>query len=336
MFACGRQGGGRYVGADASQRLRTAARQRKRGGSPSFEYGGTVRTSAIATLLSGVVVIGIAGAAPASAATTCHGEPATIVGTTGRDVLQGTNGRDVIAGLGGGDKIFGAGGDDVICGGSGADQIRGNAGSDLIAAGSGADDVRGYRGVDQLEGGTGRDRLLGGADDDVIEDSGFGPDWIDGEKGYDFVSDRINWGDGHVVNGGAGQDYLLLHTDQTGHDARRRGRTDLRSGVTVIFERPRIHASILGFEEVALPQAPWSVYGSGAAETVYSADFLYGHHRFGLDARMRGGNDVIYGTVKKDVFFGGAGHDTVHDYGGVDVCHSIEVKRGHGKTACDR
>jgi Ca2+-binding RTX toxin-like protein len=286
-------------------------------------------------LLSGLVLTFV-GAAPASAATHCQGDRATIVGTSGSDSLRGTNGRDVIAGLGGGDRIFGAGGDDVICGGSGADYIRGNAGSDLIAGGGGADDVRGYRGVDHIEGGTGRDRLLGGEDDDVIEDKGFGPDWIDGQDGYDFVSDRINWGNGHVVKGGAGLDYLLLHSDQTGRDARRRGRTDLRSGLTVVFEQPRVHATILDFEELALPRAPWSVYGSRAAETVYSASFLYGAPRFALDARMRGGNDVVYGTVKNDVFFGGPGHDTVHDYGGVDRCRSIEVKRGHGGTPCDR
>jgi hypothetical protein len=210
----------------------------------------------------------------------------------------------------------------------------GNDGDDRLIGAGGADEIRGNRGVDHLEGGTGRDRLLGGKDDDVIADDGLGPDRINGQSGYDYVSDRINWGDGHIVEGGAGRDYLHLHSDQSGPDARRPGRTDLRSGLTVVFERPRIHARILGFEEIALPRASWTVYGSSAGETVFSAAFLGGTPRFAVDARMRGGNDKIYGTVKNDTFFGGTGHDTVHDYGGLDRCRSIEVRQGD--SPCDR
>lgn len=266
---------------------------------------------AIVMLGTASLAAGLVGVAPAAAATDCQGETATIVGTSGRDTLRGTAGDDVIAGLGGADRILGGGGADVICGDSGADYIRGNAG------------------VDDIEGGSGRDRLLGGRDDDVITDHGLGPDRINGQSGYDYVSDRINWGDDHVVKGGSGRDYLHLRSDQSGRDARRRGRTDLRSGVTVVFERPRIRATVVGFEEIALPRAPWTIYGSSVGETVFSASFLGGQPRFPLDARMRGGNDKIYGTVKNDVFFGGSGYDTVHDYGGVDVCRSVEVTVGH-------
>ena len=36
---------------------------------------------------------------------------ATIVGTSGDDVIRGTDGPDVVAGLGGNDRIWGLGGD---------------------------------------------------------------------------------------------------------------------------------------------------------------------------------------------------------------------------------
>ncbi|HYZ93642.1 MAG TPA: hypothetical protein VFA34_14815, partial [Actinomycetota bacterium] len=41
--------------------------------------------------------------APASAAPTCWGFEATIVGTEGADKIEGTSGSDVIVGLGGAD-----------------------------------------------------------------------------------------------------------------------------------------------------------------------------------------------------------------------------------------
>jgi Ca2+-binding RTX toxin-like protein len=59
--------------------------------------------------------LSLAAATPAGAATPiCNGEPATIVGTEGRDDIEGTSGRDVIVGLAGNDEIDGNGGNDVI------------------------------------------------------------------------------------------------------------------------------------------------------------------------------------------------------------------------------
>ena len=53
---------------------------------------------------------------------TCHGFAATIVGTSGNDLLIGTPGDDVIVGLGGNDNIKGWGGKDRIC----ADRPKGS------------------------------------------------------------------------------------------------------------------------------------------------------------------------------------------------------------------
>jgi Ca2+-binding RTX toxin-like protein len=91
--------------------------------------------------------------ADASAAPTCAGLPATIVGTPGRDNIRGTPGADVIVGLGGIDSIRGLAGNDVICGGRRFDEIRGGAGNDIII------DRRGSSSV--LWGDTGDDVLVG-------------------------------------------------------------------------------------------------------------------------------------------------------------------------------
>jgi hypothetical protein len=94
----------------------------------------------------------------------CGGLIATIVGTSGRDVLVGTAGRDVIAGLGADDRVSGRGGGDVICGGDGNDVIDGGPGDDGLTGGAGADTLIGSDGADHLIGGRARDSCLEGSD----------------------------------------------------------------------------------------------------------------------------------------------------------------------------
>jgi Ca2+-binding RTX toxin-like protein len=151
---------------------------------------------------------------PAPTKASCAGNPATIVGTPGKDLLKGTPGRDVIAGLGGNDKILGAGGNDLICGGDGNDYIVGGtgddylvgeAGNDRIYASTGRDNLYGGAGRDLLEGGTGDDRLYGGDGNDSLK-GGSGPDRLYGEAG----DDTLNGGPGlDILDGGPGQN--LVH-----------------------------------------------------------------------------------------------------------------------------
>lgn len=166
----------------------------------------------------------------------CSGQVATIVGTSGDDVLQGTAGPDVIAGLQGDDVILGAAGDDVICGGFGDDFLVGNDGFDVIfgaqgndtivaaggTSGTGLDDSAGGRffggqgddiifgsnrwdraqggpGDDRLQGFNGRDWLRGGADEDFLEGGGNIDDLHGGNQ-----NDIIEAGGGDIVAGGAG------------------------------------------------------------------------------------------------------------------------------------
>lgn len=144
----------------------------------------------------GVMAALLATATAAGAGTTvmCGGQVATIVGTTGSDVIHGTSGNDVIAALGGHDTVYGKGGNDILCGSHGNDKLYGGDGSDTLYAFNGADRLEGGKGYDTLFGGRGSDTLLGNN----------GQDTLKGGPGLD------------MLKGGAQRDTLQggLHLDQ--------------------------------------------------------------------------------------------------------------------------
>jgi len=100
----------------------------------------------------------------ALAVTTCFGQEATIVGTSGRDSLVGTDGPDVIVGLDGADSLVGKGGNDRICGNGSNDSL----------------DVTQSEGNDMLSGGPGQDLLDSDDSTDVLVD-----DVMRGDAGND-------------------------------------------------------------------------------------------------------------------------------------------------------
>jgi Ca2+-binding RTX toxin-like protein len=126
----------------------------------------------------------------------CLGETATIVGTTGKDVIVGTDGRDVIRGLRGNDVIKSVGGNDLVCGDKGRDKIRTGDGNDTARGGNNGDSMRGGDGDDLLRGGSGLDRILGEDGDDQL--FGGAPRGKRGGGG--------GGGPGNVCDGGAGTD----------------------------------------------------------------------------------------------------------------------------------
>jgi Ca2+-binding RTX toxin-like protein len=177
----------------------------------------------------------------------CGGRPATIVGTTGSDVITGTPGRDVIAGLGGDDQIYGLGQNDIICGGPGDDVIWAGAGNDLSFGGDGHDLIDSGPGNDTSDGGAGdrdgatfwdasgpitaslvtgtatgegsdtftnMEELHGGNFDDTLTGDA-GTNTLFGLGGNDVLSggdgnDTLSGGEGNdVIDGGGGQNDLV-------------------------------------------------------------------------------------------------------------------------------
>ncbi len=93
---------------------------------------------------------------------TCAGQPATISGTTGNDVIRGTSGNDIIQAFEGNDVVYGLDGNDIVCGGLGDDVLQGDAGVDRVLGDSGNDILRGGVHADALNGGIGSDICDGG------------------------------------------------------------------------------------------------------------------------------------------------------------------------------
>lgn len=130
-------------------------------GTPGETMSDRVRT---ALVLAGLLSWPLAVSTPASAAETCDGQAATIVGTESDDTLEGTDGPDVVVALGGNDKLLGLGGADVLCGGEGRDVLDGGTGDDRMFGE--LDGIVPGRGMEDLTDG---DVLLAGPGDDHLD-----------------------------------------------------------------------------------------------------------------------------------------------------------------------
>lgn len=154
----------------------------------------------------------------------CDGQPATIVGTAGDDVLEGTPGNDVIFAAQGDDIIFGYGGDDIVCAGKGDDIVVGGQGFDIIFGAQGNDVLFAADGSSEADRKDTRGaRIFGGAGDDLIVGSsrwdrmqgGLGVDNLAGYEGQDWMR---GGGDGDFLDGGANVDDMH---GGNGHDRMR-------------------------------------------------------------------------------------------------------------------
>jgi Ca2+-binding RTX toxin-like protein len=134
-------------------------------------------------------------------ATTCQGQPATVIGKPRQDVLRGTSGPDIII-TNGADKTLGLGGDDLICSNGTLRTIQEYATSVDAGAGSDTVDARlSGRGADAfVDLGPGDDTYLGG---DLITDV---VSAADEKTGAAEGSDTISTGDGvdYVATGSGG------------------------------------------------------------------------------------------------------------------------------------
>lgn len=154
-----------------------------------------IRTVLLGSSLA-LASVAAVGPASASAAVTCQGYTANIVGSEYSDVVRGNPGiRDVVALLGGNDTYIEDGSGDIVCLGDGDDTftswssslvgndvINGGPGNDYIVAYGGADVVNGMDGDDTLYGLDGNDSLDGGAGNDYVA-GGAGSDTVVGAGG---------------------------------------------------------------------------------------------------------------------------------------------------------
>src|SRR5918912_1203423 len=83
------------------------------------------------------VLVGlVALSPPASAASTCFGQAATISGSSGNDTLVGTSGKDLIVAGPGDDYVDGGAGNDAVYGGAGVNTLDGGTDNDLCVGGA--------------------------------------------------------------------------------------------------------------------------------------------------------------------------------------------------------
>src|SRR5438128_522743 len=76
-------------------------------------------------------------------------QPTTLVGTSGKDLLQAGGGPSTQLGTGGNDKLIGGPSQDALFGGAGRDLLRGGRGlADTLVGGPGADKLVGVKAVD--------------------------------------------------------------------------------------------------------------------------------------------------------------------------------------------
>jgi Ca2+-binding RTX toxin-like protein len=85
-----------------------------------------------------------------SAAASCRGRTATIVGTRGPDELKGSGRPDVIVARAGADVVKARAGQDIVCGGPGQDALVGGSGGDALLGGPHVDALRGGAGARDL------------------------------------------------------------------------------------------------------------------------------------------------------------------------------------------
>jgi Ca2+-binding RTX toxin-like protein len=250
----------------------------------------------LATVL-GVLTLGTtAFSAPAhSAAATCAGVPATIVGTTGDDELAGTAGDDVIVALDGNDTIDAGAGNDLVCADAGADWLTGGAGDDRLYGGT-----NGLVPEFENEPGPAGDTLVPGPGNDLV----------------DVGVNTVLRGDGY--NSADTIDYSASATGVT---------VDLVSGVatgegsdTVVVEQPQPElgpvVELLGSthaDHLLGTEGPDELIGNGGGDRVEG----------------RGGDDLVMnawdeyaptpGEDADDHFDGGPGEDYLDSTGGTDV-----------------
>lgn len=320
----------------------------------------------VTAVASFTLVVVLGHVVPASAAEVkCRGETATIVGTSGPEVIEGTPGRDVIAALAGGDVIWGRGGDDLICGGDGGDTISGGGGDDAIylQRNPGAIEyVSGGRGDDVMDAGP-PGALQGGAylvytDARSAINADFDAGTVTGDRtgndtitrfhaiigsAFDDVMIDLEWEDDRYFRGGPGNDEMTLGDGSSrayGDDGDDHIVVDGYSDSAYLYGGDG--DDFLKFESTFNRGTTTDMYGQDGNDTLIGwtgRDDLYGGP--GNDLLNSGGgysfynlgeegDDILIGGPEDDELDGGEGTDTGDGREGFDTCVDIEQE-----TSCE-
>ncbi|OCP00221.1 calcium-binding protein [Ensifer sp. LC13] len=250
-----------------------------------------------------------------------------ITNTGGHDRLDGGDGNDRFVLVGTGSTVFGGAGDDMLTVdlSAGAAPVVFNLenGHGIVGYQTPAERhlFVEYHDVERivLTTGRGSDLITGSALSDVIETAA-GNDFVDAGAGDDMITDglganRLFGGDGRdqiistlfsaEIDGGAGQDWLLIKETQRTSD------------LTVDFGAGQASTGTVlrGIEEASL------ALGSGN-DRVITANLAYiVVHAGSGDDHLEGGagRDSLYGDDGSDRIDGGAGNDTISTGLGDDI-----------------
>ena len=246
---------------------------------------------------------------PAAAGATdrvCFGQPATLIGTPGDDVIRGTDFDDVVVALGGNDVVRTGGGNDLVCAGAGNDLVRTGPFNDRVRGAAGDDDIHlgtsyfiipGYVPPSEAYGGKGRDLLT-----TTIDGSLFGGPGSDTLTGGRSGNSLLGGPGNDLIDGNGGSDSLLFG---------RRTR-----GVTVRLDLHRARGQ--GTDEIHDVE---NVYGTPFADRISGDGRRNAFHSFGGNdiLRGRGGNDQLTAGRDRDDISGGDGDDFLWGDAGADV-----------------
>ena len=263
-------------------------------------------------------------------------ERMAVAGSVANDVLIGSRYTDVLVGAGGTDVLQGGAGDDVVeADGTpaaidpsrdGPDTVDGGAGADWVDSGQSGGTARGGPGRDTITvaPATGATSVFGDEGPDSIEAARVDDVAIHGGPAHDVITFSIFPGEGDVeVEGGAGSDAGIL---KPAMGAFARGTTiTLDQGRGSIRARSRTGTStrigaISSLQSLTIKgvQLHWRYRGTNSRDRV----FLQGG--LGLDARTRGGSDLVRGTEGRDHLDLGRGRDVAIGRGGRDTCIAAE------------
>jgi len=237
-------------------------------------------------------------AAAVANAPVCAGRAATLVGSSGDDMLRGTSGVDVIVAGAGDDTVRGYGGGDRICGGRGSDYLMGGGGADRLYGGlsrlaltdEGTSELTG----DRLEGGRGNDLLTPGVDlrraDDVF------PDDLDFSRAPARVA--VDLQTRRADGTGVGVDTIVL---------------DQALAVTGSAYSDRLYGSRRRDHLIGGPGSD-ELRGRAGQDRIY-LDPPATSGRADDIAQGGPGDDLITGNAGRDLISGGSGDDVLEDLG---------------------